>query len=103
MKRRSLRIKLSMALILLSRPDEAQLKDRNEAYLYIDIYVVLENLFHLHRGHDLFNKAKSMAALRTFKVRREDTVLQLLEMMTVALVSEQMAHHCCQSDMKILY
>ena len=82
------------------RHEEAQKrKDRSEAHLYMYINVLLEDVFHSHHGHDLFDIDKSQDILRRFKVKKSDTVSQLIEMLAETLVSV----HCTLVCIPMLY
>ncbi|XP_067928164.1 ubiquitin carboxyl-terminal hydrolase 7-like isoform X2 [Watersipora subatra] len=62
------------------KTEEAQKrKDRSEAHLYMYINVLLEDVFYSHHGHDLFDHEKSQDFIRRFKIRKADTVSQVIQ------------------------
>lgn len=54
-------------------------KERNEAHLYMNVNVVLEEAFDGHQGNDLYDPER--AHYRVFRVRKLATVAELMEML----------------------
>lgn len=52
-------------------------KERNEAHLYMNVNVVLEEAFDGHQGNDLYDPER--AHYRVFRVRKQATVAELLD------------------------
>lgn len=51
------------------------------------INVLLEDVFYSHHGHDLFDHEKSQDFIRRFKIRKADTVSQVIQTFADSLVS----------------
>lgn len=51
------------------------------------IHVLLEDVYQSHHGHDLFDGDKCADMIRKFKQKKTDTVSQLLDTLSEALVS----------------
>lgn len=60
------------------RLEQIRRKERNEAHLYMQVNVVLEDEFQGHQGNDLFDQDK--AQFRGFRVRKQATLQELMEM-----------------------
>ncbi|OQR76440.1 ubiquitin carboxyl-terminal hydrolase 7-like, partial [Tropilaelaps mercedesae] len=58
-------------------------KERNEAHLYMQVQVILEEHFYLHQGTDLIDPDK--CNYRNFKVRKTATLSELMELIAVQL------------------
>ncbi|KAK6643307.1 Ubiquitin carboxyl-terminal hydrolase 7 [Polyplax serrata] len=60
------------------RLEQFRRKERNEAHLYMQVNVILEEEFQGHQGNDLFDPDK--AHFRQFRVRKQTTVQELMQM-----------------------
>lgn len=61
------------------RMETQKRKERNEAHLYMNILVLLEDDYCGHQGNDLFDQEKVNA--RTFKIKKMATLLDFMEML----------------------
>ncbi|XP_066139547.1 ubiquitin carboxyl-terminal hydrolase 7 isoform X1 [Euwallacea fornicatus] len=64
------------------RMEQVRRKERNEAHLYMTIQVLLEDQFDGHQGNDLYDPEH--AQFRVFKIRKQATVAEMLEMLADA-------------------
>ncbi|XP_044734467.1 ubiquitin carboxyl-terminal hydrolase 7-like [Chrysoperla carnea] len=65
------------------RLEQIRRKERNEAYLYMTVNVLLEDAFDGHQGNDLYDSER--AAYRVYRVRKQATVVELLETLADSL------------------
>ncbi|CAG9786247.1 unnamed protein product [Diatraea saccharalis] len=70
---------LSERLAEEKRIETIRRKERNEAHLYMNVNVVLEEAFDGHQGNDLYDPER--AHYRVFRVRKQATVAELMEML----------------------
>ncbi|XP_063897034.1 ubiquitin carboxyl-terminal hydrolase 7 isoform X4 [Helicoverpa armigera] len=70
---------LSERLAEEKRIETIRRKERNEAHLYMNVNVVLEEAFDGHQGNDLYDPER--AHYRVFRVRKQATVADLMEML----------------------
>ena len=75
-----------MSFSCARRIEAQKRKERNEAHLYMTVNVVLEDLFESHHGHDLFDVDKSQECLRSFRIKKTDTLSQFIDMLAETLV-----------------
>ncbi|XP_053607291.1 ubiquitin carboxyl-terminal hydrolase 7 isoform X3 [Plodia interpunctella] len=68
---------LSERLAEEKRIETIRRKERNEAHLYMNVNVVLEEAFDGHQGNDLYDPER--AHYRVFRVRKQATVAELME------------------------
>lgn len=66
------------------RLEQFRRKERNEAHLYMQVNVILEEEFQGHQGNDLFDPDK--AHCRQFRVRKQTTVQELMQMFSETFV-----------------
>ncbi|XP_050394501.1 ubiquitin carboxyl-terminal hydrolase 7 isoform X1 [Patella vulgata] len=62
------------------RLDAQKRKERTEAYLYMNVQVLLEDHFYGHQGNDLFDPEK--VNYRIFKVKKSFSVMEFMEMLS---------------------
>lgn len=74
--------------------DAQRRKERSEAHLYMPVHVVLEEIFQNHHGHDLFDYDKVEQNLRQFRVKKADSVTDLLKHLAETLVRSHNPFHC---------
>lgn len=67
------------------RLEQARRKERTEAFLYMQVNVVLEEEFQGHQGNDLFNPEK--VHYRVFRVRKKATLMELMKLFEETFVS----------------
>ncbi|XP_023245457.1 ubiquitin carboxyl-terminal hydrolase 7 [Copidosoma floridanum] len=65
------------------RLEQIKRKERNEAYLFMTVNVLLENSFDGHQGNDLYDQEKAL--YRTFRVRKQASLLEFLELLSESL------------------
>ncbi|CAH2236828.1 jg8579 [Pararge aegeria aegeria] len=70
---------LSERLAEEKRIETIRRKERNEAHLYMNVNVVLEEAFDGHQGNDLYDPER--AHYRVFRVRKQATATELMEML----------------------
>ncbi|XP_015588700.1 ubiquitin carboxyl-terminal hydrolase 7 isoform X2 [Cephus cinctus] len=58
-------------------------KERNEAYLYMTVNVLLEDSFDGHQGNDLYDPERAL--YRVFRVRKQATLHEFLELLSDSL------------------
>ena len=68
------------------RLEQIKRKERNEAYLFMTVNVLFEDSFDGHQGNDLYDQEK--AIYRVFRVRKQATLLEFLELLSDSLVSD---------------
>lgn len=66
-------------VLYISNLQQIRRKERNEAHLYMNVNVVLEEAFDGHQGNDLYDPER--AHYRVFRVRKQATVAELMEML----------------------
>jgi len=69
------------------RLEQARRKERNEAHLYMNVHVLLEDCFEGHQGNDLFDPEK--VPFKVFRVKKQMTLDQLVDHLAESLVSVQ--------------
>ncbi|ESO84027.1 hypothetical protein LOTGIDRAFT_184079 [Lottia gigantea] len=62
------------------RVDAQKRKERTEAYLYMNVQVLLEDHFYGHQGNDLFDTER--VNYRVFKVKKSYSILEFMEMLS---------------------
>ena len=67
------------------RLEQIRRKERTEAYLYITVNVLLEDNFDGHQGNDLYDPEHAL--YRVFRVRKQCTLHEFLELLSDSLVS----------------
>ncbi|XP_011304851.1 ubiquitin carboxyl-terminal hydrolase 7 isoform X2 [Fopius arisanus] len=65
------------------RLEQIRRKERNEAYLYMTVNVLLEDSFDGHQGNDLYDPEH--AHYRMFRVRKQATLNEFLELLSESL------------------
>lgn len=65
------------------RQEALRRKERNEAHLYMNVQVLLEDNFNGHQGNDLFDLEK--ANYRCFKVKKAATLRELMEILSESM------------------
>lgn len=60
-------------------------KERNEAHLYMNVQVLLEDSFCGHQGNDLYDPERVM--YKVFRIKRTATLQDLMEHFAEAFVS----------------
>ncbi|XP_063971847.1 ubiquitin carboxyl-terminal hydrolase 7 isoform X1 [Diachasmimorpha longicaudata] len=65
------------------RLEQIRRKERNEAYLYMTVNVLLEDSFDGHQGNDLYDPEQ--AHYRMFRVRKQATLHEFLELLSESL------------------
>ncbi|GLG95277.1 Ubiquitin carboxyl-terminal hydrolase 7 [Gryllus bimaculatus] len=65
------------------RMEQIRRKERNEAHLYMSVQVLLEDSFDGHQGNDLYDPDRAL--YRIFRVRKQTTLQELLEMLADSL------------------
>ncbi|XP_015122798.1 ubiquitin carboxyl-terminal hydrolase 7 isoform X2 [Diachasma alloeum] len=65
------------------RLEQIRRKERNEAYLYMTVNVLLEDSFDGHQGNDLYDPEH--AHYRMFRVRKQATLHEFLELLSESL------------------
>ncbi|KPJ08208.1 Ubiquitin carboxyl-terminal hydrolase 7, partial [Papilio machaon] len=70
---------LSERLAEEKRIETIRRKERNEAHLYMNVNVVLEEAFDGYQGNDLYDPER--AHCRVFRVRKQATVAELMDML----------------------
>lgn len=65
------------------RLEQIKRKERNEAYLFMTVNVLFEDSFDSHQGNDLYDQERAM--YRVFRVRKQATLLEFLELLSVSL------------------
>lgn len=68
------------------RLEQIRRKERTEAYLYMTVNVLLEDSFDGHQGNDLYDPEHAL--YRVFRVRKQATVHEFLELLSDSLVSK---------------
>ncbi|XP_076458949.1 ubiquitin carboxyl-terminal hydrolase 7-like isoform X2 [Babylonia areolata] len=74
---------LTSRLLEERRIETQKRKERNEAHLYMNVQVLLEDEFNGHQGHDLYDPDK--VTPRTFRVKKQSTLMELMDMLSDAL------------------
>lgn len=67
------------------RLEQIKRKERNEAYLFMTVNVLFEDSFEGYQGNDLYDQEK--IAFRVFRVRKQASLLEFLEILSESLVS----------------
>lgn len=67
------------------RLEQIRRKERTEAYLYMTVNVLLEDSFDGHQGNDLYDPEHAL--YRVFRVRKQATLHEFLEVLSESLVS----------------
>ncbi|XP_023287513.1 ubiquitin carboxyl-terminal hydrolase 7-like [Orussus abietinus] len=65
------------------RLEQIRRKERNEAYLYMTVNVLLEDNFNGHQGNDLYDPERAL--YRIFRVRKQATLHEFLELLSDSL------------------
>lgn len=73
------------------RLEQIRRKERSEAPLFMTINVLLEDSFDGHQGNDLYDPEH--ASYRVFRVRKQGTVHEFLELLSDSLVSAYLKYY----------
>jgi len=82
------RLQLSDRLAEEKKLESTRRKERTEAHLYMNVQVLLEDAFEGHQGNDLYDP--ETAHCRAFRVKKQSTLNELMELLSQAFVSVAM-------------